>query len=567
MAKTSRLRIGDLLLAAEAITEEQLKKGLQLQKQKGIQLGRALIQLGFTTSNEIMHAISEQLEIPFINLQTYQIDTSLLKDIDEKYSREKRLLPLFKIDNSLSVAMVDPLDVFTIDELNQKTNLEIEPAVCTEEDLNSAIDMYYGAGGKLDEVVKNIQEEGESDVDNILVGQEILSTETGPDEAPVIRLVNLIFTQAIQEKASDIHVEPEEDLLRVRFRIDGILREVFTQPKNLQYAIISRIKIMSELNIAERRLPQDGRIQLKVDNHDVDIRVSTIPTVNGENIVMRILDKSNLIVRLEDLGFSPSTLKRFKKAIDSPNGIILVTGPTGSGKTTTLYSALHAMNTLDKNVITIEDPIEYRLKIIRQSQVSAKIGMTFAAGLRAILRQDPDIVMVGEIRDSETAAVAVQAALTGHLVLSTLHTNDAPSVINRLVDMGVEPFLASSSIIAVVAQRLVRKVCPKCKTSYEAPKALVKDLHLQPDKKYTFYKGRGCRNCLETGYKGRIAIFEVMTVNDKIRDLILEKASLAVLRKAAIKNDMKTLRQDGLLKALKGLTTVEEVIHTTKEIE
>jgi len=567
LQKISRLRIGDLLLSAGAINEDQLKKGLQLQKQKGVQLGKALIQLGVVSAEKIMIALSKQLEIPSVNLQSYHIDTSVLQLIDEKYAREKRMLPLFKIGNSLIVAMVDPLDVFTLDEIGQKTEFEIEPAVCTEEELNAAIDMYYGAGGKMDEVIRDIQEQDGETADELTIGSEVISADTGPDEAPIIRWVNMILTQAVQERASDIHLEPEEDLLRVRFRVDGVLREFVTQPKNLQYAIISRIKIMAELNIAERRLPQDGRIQIRVNNHDVDIRVSTIPTVNGENIVMRILDKTNLIVRIEDLGFSGSALKQFNMALNSPNGIILVTGPTGSGKTTTLYSALHAINNLDKNVITIEDPIEYRLKIIRQSQVNTKIGMTFAAGLRAILRQDPDIIMVGEIRDAETATVAVQAALTGHMVLSTLHTNDAPGAVNRLVDMGVEPFLVSSSIISVVAQRLVRKICPKCKSSYDASPALIKELKLQPGKNYTFYKGRGCRNCNETGYRGRMAIFEVLTINDKLRDFILERASLTHIRNEAMKNGMKTLRQDGLLKALKGLTTVEEVIHSTKESE
>ncbi|MFC1730464.1 type II secretion system ATPase GspE [candidate division KSB1 bacterium] len=566
MQRNSRLRIGDILLAAGAISEEQLKKGLEHAKDKGIQVGKAVTQLGFTTQEEIMHALSEQLDIPSIHLQTYHIDPAVKTLFEEKYARDKKILPLFKINNSLTVSMVDPLDVFTIDELSQKTNLEIEPAVSTEEDINAAMDMLYGSTGKIDEVVKSI-EEAEGDKGISFEDQDILSADTSVDEAPVIRLVNMIFTQAIREKASDIHIEPEEDILRVRLRIDGVLRELVTQPKKLQYAIISRIKIMAELNIAERRLPQDGRFQLRVDNHDVDIRVSTIPTVNGENIVMRILDKTNLIVRVEDLGFTQSAHEKFENALDSPNGIILVTGPTGSGKTTTLYSAMHAINSLEKNMITIEDPIEYRLKIIRQSQVSTKIGMTFAMGLRAILRQDPDIIMVGEIRDSETATVAVQAALTGHLVLSTLHTNDAPGAVTRLIDMGVEPFLVSSSLICIVAQRLVRRICNKCKTTYAASDALIKELHLTPGKEYQFSKGRGCRNCKETGYRGRIAIFEVLNVDDTIRDMIIERASLVQVRKAAVKNGMKTLRQDGLLKALKGLTTVEEVVHTTRESE
>ncbi|MFC1553759.1 type II secretion system ATPase GspE [candidate division KSB1 bacterium] len=564
MQKKSRQRIGDILLAAKAISEEQLKKGLQLQKQKGIQLGKALIQSGFITQEKIMEAISEQLELPSIYLNTYQIDTQNLALIEENFARTKNILPLFKIDNTLTIAMVDPLDVFTIDELNQKLNLEIEAAVCTEEDISSAFDLYYGTSGKMDEVVQFMQDDDEGDTSTD--EQEILTGDTTADEAPIIRLVNLIFSQAVKERASDIHIEPEEDLLRVRFRVDGVLREMFVQPKNLQYAIISRIKIMSELNIAERRMPQDGRFQIKIDKHDIDIRVSTIPTANGENIVMRILDKTNLIVDLNDLGFTQKALKEFKASLVRPYGIILVTGPTGSGKTTTLYSALHAMNSLSKNIITIEDPVEYRLKIIRQSQVNTKIGMTFAAGLRSILRQDPDVIMVGEIRDSETAQVAVQAALTGHLVLSTLHTNDAPGAVTRLVDMDIEPFLVSSSIICVIAQRLVRKICPKCKESYNGSDALVKELMLQPNKEYKFFRGKGCRLCKDSGYKGRLALFEVLLIDDHIRKMILEKASSIDIREYSLSQGMKTLRQDGLIKALKGLTSVEEVINSTQAI-
>lgn len=565
MRKGVRLKIGDLLLNAGAINDEQLKKGLQLQKQKGIQLGKALIQLGVTTQEKIMEALSEQLELPSIALGSYHIDTEVLAHADESYARTKKILPLFKLHDTLTIAMVDPLDVFTIDELGQKLNCEIETAVCTEEDLNGALDLYYGTSGRMDEVVHFIQEK-EKEEETVAI-EEVISAEAGADEAPIIRLVNLIFSQAIKEKASDIHIEPEEDLLRVRFRIDGVLSEVFVQPKNLQYAVTSRIKIMAELNIAERRLPQDGRFQIRVDEHDIDIRVSTIPSANGENIVLRILDKTNLIVNLEDLGFMQKSLRDFTEALSSPYGIILVSGPTGSGKTTTLYSALHSINTLDKNIITIEDPIEYRLKIIRQSQVNAKIGMTFAAGLRSILRQDPDIIMVGEIRDSETAGVAVQAALTGHLVLSTLHTNDASGAVTRLVDMGVEPFLVSSSVRCIVAQRLVRKICSNCKESFTASDALIKELRLNPKKEYTFYKGKGCRNCKETGYKGRLAIFELLKINDEIRRMILEKQSPLDIRDFAMKNGMKTLRQDGLLKANSGLTTIEEVMHSTQAIE
>jgi len=562
LLKSIRKRLGDILIEAGKINDQQLKQGLELQKEKGIPLGKAIVQLGFITQQEIIVALGDQLGIPYVSLTSYQIDTSTLALIQEPYARENRLIPLFKIANALTVAMVDPLDVFTIDDLSNKTDMEIETAICSEEELNQVLDQYYGSTSSVDEVVQIIQ-----DQDSVAMEDELdeISIKDGVDEAPVIKLVNLFFTQAIKEKVSDIHIEPEEDLLRIRFRIDGILNEAYVQPKNLQNAIISRIKIMAEMNIAERRIPQDGRFQVKIEGREVDVRVSTFPTVNGENVVMRILDKTNVIVNLEDLGLIPRVLKEFRKLLVMPYGILLVTGPTGSGKTTTLYSALHSINAVDRNIITVEDPVEYRLKMIRQSQVNPKAGLTFAAGLRAILRQDPDIIMVGEIRDSETANIAVQSALTGHLVLSTLHTNDAPGAITRLVDMNVEPFLVSSSCAGVIAQRLVRKICPKCKESYKPSKNVIKELNISSDgKDYTFYKGAGCRHCKGSGYKGRIGIFELMMVDEEIRDMIVGKATTAHVRRAALKAGMKSLRHDGIIKVLNGITTIEEVIRVTQ---
>jgi len=562
LLKSIRKRLGDILIEAGKINDQQLKQGLELQKEKGIPLGKAIVQLGFITQQEIIVALGDQLGIPYVSLTSYQIDTSTLALIQEPYARENRLIPLFKIANALTVAMVDPLDVFTIDDLSNKTDMEIETAICSEEELNQVLDQYYGSTSSVDEVVQIIQ-----DQDSVAMEDELdeISIKDGVDEAPVIKLVNLFFTQAIKEKVSDIHIEPEEDLLRIRFRIDGILNEAYVQPKNLQNAIISRIKIMAEMNIAERRIPQDGRFQVKIEGREVDVRVSTFPTVNGENVVMRILDKTNVIVNLEDLGLIPRVLKEFRKLLVMPYGILLVTGPTGSGKTTTLYSALHSINAVDRNIITVEDPVEYRLKMIRQSQVNPKAGLTFAAGLRAILRQDPDIIMVGEIRDSETANIAVQSALTGHLVLSTLHTNDAPGAITRLVDMNVEPFLVSSSCAGVIAQRLVRKICPKCKESYKPSKNVIKELNISSDgKDYTFYKGAGCRHCKGSGYKGRIGIFELMMVDEEIRDMIVGKATTTQVRRAALKAGMKSLRHDGIIKVLNGITTIEEVIRVTQ---
>ncbi|MCK4966920.1 Flp pilus assembly complex ATPase component TadA, partial [bacterium] len=448
------------------------------------------------------------------------------------------------------------------DDISMKTELEVEPAICSEDELNQTIDHYYSSSTTMDEVVQIIQDEVR---DESVESLEDLDSRASEEDAPVIKLVNLIFSQAIKDKASDIHIEPQEDKLVVRFRTDGVLHQAYEQPKSLQGAVISRLKIMSDLDIAERRLPQDGRFGVKIDRHDVDIRVSTIPTAHGENVVMRILDKSSGIVPMEDIGLTQKNLENFKNLISRPYGIILVTGPTGSGKTTTLYSALNSLNDETKNIVTIEDPIEYKLGRVRQSQVNPKIGMTFSAGLRAILRQDPDIVMVGEIRDKETATVAVQSALTGHLVLSTLHTNDAPGAITRLLDMGVEPFLVSSATVGVIAQRLIRKLCLKCKEPYKPSPKLLKDLGLNPSsREFTFYKPKGCRLCKNTGYKGRIGIFEIFMIDDNVSDMIVNRVQQKDIKSYAIKNGMRPLRQDGLLKVVKGLSTLEEVLKSTQ---
>ncbi|MFC1725045.1 type II secretion system ATPase GspE [candidate division KSB1 bacterium] len=561
MQKGGRKKLGDILIAAGQINEEQLQKALDYQVKHKIALGKALKELGFVTEHDIIVALSDQLGIPYVSLSNYQLDPAVLSLVAENIARDNKLIPLFKIGNTLTVAMVDPLNVMILDELNRKTELEVEPSICTEDELNQTLDQYYGSKGTMDEMINIIEEtdekESEEEVADIAMSEEA--------DAPIIKLVNLILVQSIKEKASDIHVEPDEEFLRVRYRVDGILREVFTQPKNLQNAIISRLKIMADLNIAEKRIPQDGRIQIKVENKDIDIRVSTIPTVNGENVVLRILDKSNVILNLEDLGLTPRNLKLLIALLKKPYGIIMVTGPTGSGKTTTLYSALSHLNSVDKNIITIEDPVEYRLGLIRQSQINPKAGLTFASGLRAFLRQDPDIIMVGEVRDAETANVAVQAALTGHLVLSTIHTNDAPGAVTRLVDMGVEPFLVSSSTAGIIAQRLIRRICPKCKEEYKPSESLLKELNIAYEgKKIMFFRGKGCRQCRDTGYKGRLAIFEILTLDDNIREMVLEKSSSIKIRNYALANGFKTLRHDGLLKALKGITSIEEIMRATQ---
>ena len=562
MQRGGRKMLGDILLEAGIIDDDQLSRGLELGKQKGVPLGKALISLGFLSADEKMIALSEQLNLPYINLSTYQIDADSIKLVSEETAREMRLVPLFQIQNTLTVAMVDPMDVFSLDELAVKTGLEVEPAICGEDDLQQTLDHYYGASTSVNEVVQILQdEEADGGMADVAGADVTFLDET--DEAPVIKLVNLMFTQAIRDGVSDIHIEPEEERLTVRFRQDGVLMKAYEQPKNLTAAVTSRIKIMARLDIAERRVPQDGRIQLRIENRDIDMRVSTMPTAHGENIVLRLLDKTNVIVDVSALGFQEAMQKQFESVLARPYGIMMVTGPTGSGKTTTLYSALHALNNVEKNIHTIEDPIEYRLPMIRQSQVNPKIGLTFAGGLRAFLRQDPDIIMVGEIRDLETARVATQAALTGHLVLTTLHTNDAPGAIGRLVDMGVEPFLVSSALNGVIAQRLVRRICSRCKESYEASDALKRQLKLKAGKKYTFYRGKGCRYCKDKGYKGRVALFEMMELNETLRGLIMDGANAIELRKCAIKNGMKTLYHDGIMKALKGLTSVEEVMRVS----
>jgi len=435
--------------------------------------------------------------------------------------------------------MVEPSDVFAVDELRMKTGLNIEPAVATETGLKKALDQHYGAKGTLEEVIGSL-DRGRLE---IKPGQEteLKKLQGIAEEPPVIKLVNIMIIEAVHQGASDIHIEPEEDTLRIRFRIDGLLHERTGPPKYLQSAVISRIKVMAELDISERRVPQDGRIQMKMEGRDIDIRVSCIPTIYGENVVLRLLDRSQIILELKQLGFSSSNLIQYKKLICAPHGIILVCGPTGSGKTTTLYASLNAINSEDKNIITIEDPIEYHLAGIRQMQVNHKIDLGFAEGLSAVLRQDPDVIMVGEIRNAETAKAAVQAALTGHLVFSTLHTNDAPSAVTRLVDMGVEPFLISSSVIGVLSQRLVRTICTEC-------------------------KGKGCKRCLQTGLRGRIGIFELMRPSEEIRRLITEKASADQLRNVAIQEGMHLLREDGQKKINEGITTKEEVMRVTEEI-
>ncbi len=550
-----------ILLEKAVITKEQFDKALDESRKKGMSVGKVIVRSGMVTEEAYAQAVSEALDIPYVNLSNYLIDTETVKLISETMAQKYKAMPIFKIGNSLTVAMADPKDIMAIDELSRRAKCDIEAALATESSILNAIEQYYKTSSSFDEVVKDIDKESRLKESKVEFDSKKLAEIA--EEAPVIKLVNMIILQAVKDRASDIHIEPEEAKLVVRFRIDGILHEMFSPPKHLEPALMSRIKVLSKMDIAEKRKPQDGRFDMKALDRDIDLRVSSFPTIYGENIVIRILDRGGIVLGLDKIGFSADTQKEFEKLVKHPHGIILVTGPTGSGKTTTLYSALSIIDSEEKNVITIEDPVEYHLGRIRQSQVNPKAGLTFATGLRSILRQDPDVIMVGEIRDKETAEISVQASLTGHLVLSTLHTNDAAGALSRLIDMEIEPFLISSSIIGILAQRLVRKICDKCKEEYIPSEDILKGLGV--NQKKGFFKGKGCGACKNTGYRERIGIFELLIVNDQIRGLIVDKASSGIIKKKAVETGMKTLRDDGLDKVLKGVTTPEEVIKATQE--
>ena len=550
-----------ILLEKAIITKEQFNKALEESRKKGMPIGKVIVRSGMAAEEAYAQAVSEALDIPYVNLSNYIIDAETVKLIPETMAQKYKAIPIFKIGSSLTVAMADPKDIMAIDELSRRAKCGIEPALATESSILNAIDQYYKTASSFDDVVKDIDKESRLQESRVELDSKKLAEIA--EEAPVIKLVNMIILQAVKDRASDIHIEPEEAKLVVRFRIDGILHEMFSPPKHLEPALMSRIKVLSKMDIAEKRKPQDGRFDMKALDRDIDLRVSSFPTIYGENIVIRILDRGGIVLGLDKIGFSADTQKEFEKLVKYPHGIILVTGPTGSGKTTTLYSALSIIESEEKNVITIEDPVEYHLGRIRQSQINPKAGLTFATGLRSILRQDPDVIMVGEIRDKETAEISVQASLTGHLVLSTLHTNDASGALSRLIDMEIEPFLISSSIIGILAQRLVRKICDKCREEYTPSEDILKVLGI--NQKKGFFKGKGCGACKNTGYRERIGIFELLIVNDQIRKLIVDKASSGILKKIAVETGMKTLRDDGLDKILKGITTPEEVIKATQE--
>lgn len=563
MARKQKKSLGESLVDEGIITSEQLKNAQQEERRLGMRLRKVLVKTGLIDEEDLVAFLSSKLELPRIELANYLIDSKIIDLVPENLARKYELIPVLKIGSRLTCAMLDPWNIFALDEIRMKTNLTIEPAVATESEIKKAIDQYYGAKGSMEDLIKSIDEKKlgieETDIDPKKLKGIV-------EEPIVIKLVNLIIVKALEERASDIHIEPEESVLRTRFRVDGMLQETPSPPKHLQSAIISRIKIMAKLDIAERRKPQDGRFTIKMEGREIDVRVSCIPTIYGENVVLRLLDVATALLALKDMGFSKKVLQRYEKFIYRPHGIILVTGPTGSGKTTTLYASLDKINTVEKNIITIEDPVEYKLEGIRQIQINPKVDLTFANGLRSILRQDPDIIMVGEMRDFETAEIAIQAALTGHLVFSTLHTNDAPGAVTRMVDMGVEPFLVSSSVIGVLAQRLVRTICLDCKEEYEPSKEELMDIGLENQKTgMKFYRGKGCTKCRQTGYKGRIGIFELMLINDEMRNLIVGKTPTEKIRQKALTEGMISLQADGIEKIREGLTTVEEVLRVTEE--
>ncbi len=560
-------RLGELLVRNNLITKEQLTKALEEQKESGgqLRLGSILIKNGLIEEQDLTSFLSKQYGVPSINLAEFEVDPAVIKIIPVEIAQKYQIIPVNRAGSTLIIAMSDPSNIFAIDDIKFMTGYNVEVVVASETAIRTSIDRYYDQSASLADVMNDLEME---DVE--VIGDEeevdVSSLEKATEDAPVVKLVNLILTDAIKKKASDIHIEPYERTFRVRYRIDGVLYEVMKPPMKLKNAITSRLKIMSELDIAERRLPQDGRIKIKLGGgNDMDFRVSVLPTLFGEKVVLRLLDKSNLQLDMTKLGYEPDALEAFKHEIHKPFGMVLVTGPTGSGKTVSLYSALSELNKTTENISTAEDPVEFNFAGINQVQMHEDIGLNFAAALRSFLRQDPDIIMIGEIRDFETAEIGVKAALTGHLVLSTLHTNDAPSTINRLLNMGIEPFLVASAVNLITAQRLARRVCGECKTVEDIPVQALVDAGVPPDEAPDFvcYKGAGCPKCNGTGYKGRVGFYQVMPMLEEIRELILNGANTAEIKRESMRLGIKTMRQSGLTKLKEGVTSLEEVLRVT----
>ncbi len=569
--------IGELLLKENYITAEQLEIGLQNQRQHGGRLGSILINLGFVDDDDITSLLSRKYGVPSINLAYFEIDPAVIKLIPLEVAQKYTIVPLSRVGNTLTVASADPTNVFAMDDIKFMTGFNIEPVVASEASILEALEKYYGTPHAIelkkvyDQIAQTDRDSVELDLEGISEEEELSldQLQRSSEEAPIIRLVNLILSESLKKGASDIHVEPYEKDFRVRFRIDGILYNIMNPPLRLRDAIISRIKIMAKLDISEKRLPQDGRIKIRTAfngrKKEIDYRVSTLPTLFGEKIVLRILDKDTLPLDMSKLGFEETSLKKIEAAILKPYGMVLVTGPTGSGKTSTLYAALNRLNTPETNIMTAEDPVEYNFRGINQVQIKEQIGLTFAAALRSFLRQDPNIILVGEIRDFETTEIAIKAALTGHLVLSSVHTNDAPSTISRLLNMGLEPFLVATSVHLICAQRLIRKICSDCKTEVKTPLQAFTDAGFSRDEagRIQTCKGEGCKTCNGTGYKGRIGVYEVMEIGEAIQELILIGASAREIRRKAVEEGMLTLRQSGLAKIKAGVTTLDEVLRET----
>ncbi|MBI3011844.1 MAG: Flp pilus assembly complex ATPase component TadA [Candidatus Omnitrophica bacterium] len=561
-------RISTVLLSRQIATKEQLDRLIAESSRNGRGFARMLIERKIISEATLTELLSKEFAIPMISLAKYRLDPVVAKLIPERLARQYNLIALSRFGERLVVAMADPLNIFAIDDLKALTQVAIDPVLCTETEIRRAIEQLYASQTLttgLPDAAEETAGQGEDDL-TMDTAVALLLNETGETEAPVIRIINRMVIESMRRHASDIHLEPGKDALRVRYRIDGRLVEAHRLPKAVQSALLTRLKIMSGLDITEWRLPQDGRFKVRLDEREVDFRVSVLPMAGGGKVVLRLLDQANLSVGLDHLGFLPESIEQFKAAVKRPYGMILVTGPTGSGKSTTLYSILNQLNQPTKNLLTIEDPVEYQVEGIIQMQVNVEVGLTFASGLRAILRQSPDVIMIGEIRDFETADIAMKASLTGQLVLSTLHTNDAPSAVTRLIDMGVEPFLVASSVNLIQAQRLVRKLCTKCREPFDPSPALLERLSLHPAKDATFFKAVGCRFCTNTGYRGRMGIIETFQVDDRVRELIVSRAQSWEIKDHAIKElGMTPLRQDGLKKAERGVTTLEEVIAVTSD--
>ena len=559
-AKRKPKQLGQILLEEGLLTQEQLDRALEQHRNTPKSLGRVLIDLGFIRERDLVKALAQQVGLDFVDLSEFPIEAAATTLLPEALSRRYRALPIAERDGKLLVAMSDPANVYTLDDIRTVTGRDVQPVVATASDVEQAIQKYSTLGDEVEQLASEAASAADS-------GEDAADVEAAIEDAPIVKLVNAIMTQAVSDRASDVHIEPTEKDVRVRFRVDGVLHEVMHSPKNIQNGLLSRLKVMADLNIAERRVPQDGRIGMKVANRQLDLRVATLPTVYGEKIVIRILDKSQGLLQLTDLGFHPDAFKRFEVAYRKPYGAILVTGPTGSGKSTTLYATLNVLNEIDRNIITVEDPVEYRLHGVNQIQVNNKAGLTCASALRSILRADPDIVLIGEIRDRETAMISIEAALTGHLVLSTLHTNDAPSAMTRLTEMEVETFLVASAVDCVIAQRLARKLCERCRAPYvperfELIEAGVPESRL--DSVDQLFRPAGCSACANTGYRGRMGLYEVMPVTEEIERMTVERASSDAMRTVAIQQGMLTLRDDGIDKTLRGLTSLEEIARVVK---